>query len=324
MTSAPESEVQGGEGLDPSTHFLFENKVFKIAGAYFSLTNITKQPVFNVPLGDMRGALSFETLCANFGIPEDSQDYALLRIVERSLGFVKVIRPGESIPRELLDGTASWSVSDRHRLIARARLAMRLMAWISGSTNVGNEALALEDMVDNPEVKARVQAAIDQLAQNMGLPTERRQEVVDKIDAYGHELAYIEALRERYGHVKSIVGNIQLIKKFYPKERLMLEELNQMINLFKEPLTEFETIFREVDAQSVDIAKLMRNFQASVNSAREGRDRLHIGLSDWDDMIRHWEHARPGRSTEIEALLKRTYQFLAQRYMTGRVWSRMN
>ena len=41
---------------DKSTHFAFENKVFKIEQGYFSLTRDTKEPVFHVVLGELRAA----------------------------------------------------------------------------------------------------------------------------------------------------------------------------------------------------------------------------------------------------------------------------
>ena len=39
----------------------------------------------------------------------------------RGVRFVKEIRPKDSIPSELLDGTASWSYEERHNASARAR-----------------------------------------------------------------------------------------------------------------------------------------------------------------------------------------------------------
>src|SRR5688500_12812168 len=95
---------------DRSRTFAFEHKLFAVPGGYFAPVKDTLEPAFHLPLGDLQGAVTLPTLRAEFAIAKESKDGQLLDIVERSLRFVKEIRPNDSIPHELLDGSASWAV----------------------------------------------------------------------------------------------------------------------------------------------------------------------------------------------------------------------
>src|ERR1700749_4003670 len=146
------SEI-GSYEVDRSTHFLFEHKVFTLKGARFALTEDGSTPAFHVELGTLVASLPLGTLRSEFSIDRESPDGVLLAIVEKSLRFVKEIRPGDSIPRELLDGTASWAVEERHRLRAKAHLWAKTIA--SGETIVAADEM-LEAFVARPEIVEKV------------------------------------------------------------------------------------------------------------------------------------------------------------------------
>ena len=74
----------------------------------------------------------------------------LLDVVEKGLRFVHEIRPGDSIPSELLDGTASWRVEERHRRRARGRLMAQLIAWTAGEGLMTADDGAFEALAANP------------------------------------------------------------------------------------------------------------------------------------------------------------------------------
>ena len=88
-----------GLGSGRSTHFKFQHKVFSVEGSYFAHSRDTKEVVFHVPLGEIKGVLTLEVLRNEFGIEHDSPDGRLLGIIERSLRYVKEIRPNDSIPQ---------------------------------------------------------------------------------------------------------------------------------------------------------------------------------------------------------------------------------
>src|SRR5471030_1805855 len=171
-------------GTERTTTFSFQNKIFSLEGGYFSMTRDSKEPVFHVKLGDLSAVLPLPTLREEFNIATDSPDGKLLGIVEKSLRFVKEIYPHDSIPRELLDGSASWSVEDRHRLIAQSRLAIQVSTWLSGEATVIGDVAQLQQLADDPATKLRVQNAIGEIAEKLGLGREGRQQVMDKIDQF--------------------------------------------------------------------------------------------------------------------------------------------
>lgn len=305
-----------------NTHFVFEHKVFDVAGAYFALTPDTRQPVLNVLLGDLKAAIPFPTLMNAFDIKPDSPDAKLLEVVEKSLRYVKQIRPGESIPPELLNGTASWSVEEHHRIIAKGRLTMQMVSWITGNEHIVVDLAQLEQLVEDPITKQRLQNAFTEIAKRLGLGEERRQEVVDKVDDLAHELSYIEALRERAGLVKSILDKLVALTRVYRTDRTLSQELARMQGLFRKPLREFDFLFDQCDAQTGEIVAALKGYEAQVAYIRQARDELHVRLMDWDELIEAWKIQPAERSAKTEALLKSLYRFLASKFIETKVWER--
>src|SRR5262245_20354361 len=114
-----------------ATHFEFEHKVFSVQNSFFSVDANSGNATYYVPLGDINGVLTMSQLINGFNLG-GTKDEDLLKFVEQGLKFVKRIHPGDSIPSEILDGSASWSVDDRHRMIAESRLRVLLGNWIAG------------------------------------------------------------------------------------------------------------------------------------------------------------------------------------------------
>lgn len=313
---------EGGQDPSPSTHFVFTNKVFHTPGARFNLAHDTGEPVLNVHLGDVWGKVPFRTLRESFNIDEKSQDGRLLGVVEKSLKFVKEIRPGDSIPREILDGSASWRVEERHVAIARGRLTLQLVSWITGKDEDFSDRFRLQQLVDDPQVKLRAQEAFSKLAKQFGLPEERKQEIVDKVEALARELSYIEALRDRYALVQKIFAKLAQGKRTFKGDNQILADISRMQALAKSPLANFDDAFTQVDGQCSEVMAMLRTFDAQVSFIRRMRDELHTNLMLWDETIAEWDGKEMGRDADSEMLLKRLYQFLAQHFLISKVWSR--
>jgi hypothetical protein len=316
-----ETPASGGS-LDRSTHFVFENKVFGLDRAYFSLAHDTKEPVYHVMLGALKAALPLPTLRTEFSIDADSPDGKLLDIIEKSLRYVKEIRPNDSIPSELLDGSASWSVEPHHRMIAEKRLAIQLASWLSGEETVISDVEQLEQLADDPTTKQRVQNALGEIAERIGIGRGRQKEVMDKIDDFARELSYIEALREYYGKVKDIAGKLAKLSKLYTKDRSVTEDLVRILQLLRNPLQDFDQSFGLIDAQTSEIMSIMNKYNAQVSFVREMRDDLHFRLRQWDSMIEKWGERKIERSMDVEALIKETYRFVAQNFPLSQNWRR--
>jgi hypothetical protein len=318
--SAPAPYVPRGD--ERMTTFAFQAKVFSLEGGYFSMTRDSKEPVFHVMLGDLRAALPLPTLREEFNIAVDSPDGKLLGIVEKSLGYVKEICPNDSIPRELLDGSASWSVEDRHRLIAHSRLAIQVSTWLSGEEAVISDISQLQQLADDPATKLRVQNAIGEIAEKLGLGREGKQQVMDKIDQFARELSYIEALRERSGSVKQIAAMLNRLMKTYRADKSVCEDIVRILQLLRTPLIDFDATFDLIDAQTGQILNVLQTFNSQVDFVREMRNDLHQRLMKWDDLLAKWEGMSSTRSPEVEALIKESYRFVAYNFPQQQSWKR--
>lgn len=309
------------EKPDRSTHFVFEHRVFNVKGARFALTADGVEPAFHVNLGDLRAALRLEAIRNEFGIAPDSADGQLLGIVEKSLRFVKEIRPGDSIPRELLDGSASWSVEEKHHAIAKGRLAVQIASWLTGKETLIADHEQLAQVMDDPQTKARMQAAFSEIAEKLGLGAARKQEVIDRIDELARELSYIEALRERYGgKVRMIVTKVNLLARVYRADRTMMQELSRVQSLLMRPVEEFDAMFDQVDAATCEIMSVLRRFDMLVKFVRDIRDEVHVRLMLWEPVIQQWDTLDPSRGPAAEAAIKELYRFAARHFPQQQEW----
>jgi hypothetical protein len=322
-TSTSAGAVKEAQGAtERTTHFAFQNKLFSLEGGYFSMTRDSREPVFHVLLGELQAALPLATLRTEFTIPADSPDGRLLEIVEKSLRYVKEICPNDEIPRELLDGSASWAVEERHRLVAQSRLALQVSTWLSGEETVISDVAQLQQLADDPATKQRVQNAIGEIAERLGIGRERKQQVMDKIDQFARELAYIEALRERCGAVKQVVVMLNRLMKVYRSDKSVTEDIVRVLQLLRAPALEFDTTFELIDAQTGQILNVLQKFTAQVSFVREMRNDLHQRLLKWDELLAKWEGLSASRSPEAEALIKESYRFAAYHFPQQQSWRR--
>jgi hypothetical protein len=322
MTAGPTSppvEIAEPKPLAGSQSFLFAHKVFSVAGSYFALAADTSEPTFYVPLGNVQGVLSLPQLVSGFSL-EGTPDEDLLKTVQKSLRFVKRIHPGDSFPGEILDGTASWSVDDRHRMIAESRLRVQLGSWIAGSEAQVRDVTELLKIANDPLIRDKMQEAITKIAEQLGLGRERRVEVLDRVDRLARELSYIEALRDRFAAVKMIVMKLGQLAALYGPERGFTGEVRRVLVLMRKPVSEFDGIFGQVDGQTGEIVSVLGNFEGQIGFIRDIRDTLHGKFMPWDDLIRHWQELAVEAGPPAEILLRATYRFLARRFSQDETW----
>jgi hypothetical protein len=309
-------------GSEASTNFCFENKVFSLEHGFFSMTRDTKEPVFNVMLGELRATLPLATVRSEFNIAPGSADGKLLELIEKSLRFVKEIRPNDSIPRELLDGSASWTVESRHRLIAQSRLALQVSSWLSGEATVSGDLSQLQQLAEDPATKQRVQNAVGEIAERLGIGRDQKQLVMDKIDQFAREFSYIEALRERCAAIKRINETMARLMKIYRADKSVTEDIVRVLQLLREPSAEFDTTFEFIDAQTAQILVVLQKFDEQVKFVRDMRDDLHCRLMKWDELLAKWEGLEVARSPQAEALIKESYRFAAHHFPQMQKWRR--
>jgi hypothetical protein len=309
------SEI-GSYEVDRSTHFLFEHKVFTLKGARFALTEDGSTPAFHVELGTLVASLPLGTLRSEFSIDRESNDGMLLAVVEKSLRFVKEIRPGDSIPRELLDGSASWAVEDRHRLRAKAHLWARA---IDTDETAGAKDDALEAFVERPETTARLQAAAKAIAAKFGYEM-TGDSVLARIDDLGRELAYIEALQERCGDVLNIVPKVNQLARVYRSDRAIVDELSRIRTLMLKPIELYDGMFARLAKRQEKIEDAIEHFHERVAFIREQRDDVHQSLMLWDPILAGWRAIEMTRCNDTEARITELYRFIARHYLTSQSW----
>lgn len=309
------SEVASYE-VDRSTHFLFEHKVFTLKGARFALTEDGSTPAFHVELGSLIASLPLGTVRNEFGIHRDSPDGALLEIVEKSLRFVKEIRPGDSIPRELLDGTASWAVEDRHRLRAKAQLWARVIG--TDETMGANDDL-LKAFVSRPDTETKLKTAAAAIAKKIGYEM-TGESVMARFDDLARELAYTEALQERCNEVLAIVPKVNQLARVYRSDRSIIDELSRIRTLMLKPIEMYDGIFAKLNNQNEDPAEAIANFHERVEFIRAQRDDVHQSMMLWDPILHAWKIIDLTRCTETEHRISELYRFIARHFLTAQSW----
>ncbi len=317
----PEAATNTG-GEERNATFSFEHKVFQVEGAYFAAPDGLDQPKFYLPMGEGMGSVAIKSLRGEFGIAEDSPDGALLTLVEKSLKYVKAVRPIESIPREVLDGTASWSVEEHHRTIARGRVTAQLIGMMTGDDADLDDFSRLEELMEDPKTKERLDKAFSAAAEKLGLEPDNKQEVVNWIEHLAHEMSYIEALREHYGGLKSIAARLKALGKLYGKEMLG-EEIQRTFALVRKPLTEYGNLFDQVDGQTCEILRVLQDIEHQVEMIRQTRDDLHYAFMTWTEMAAMWDGVELVRDDEMDKLIRKTYQFVATNFQQSQGWDLM-
>ena len=205
-------------------------------------------------------------------------------------------------------------------MIARQRLTMQLVTWLTGNEHIFTSVEELLQLAEDPQVKKNVTLAFSEAAEELGLGRDRREEVVQYIEVLAQELAYIEAERDIFIEVKKIDEKIQGIAP-----RLQLGSRHDRHHrpggapvpaggeAVPGPL-------RQVDAQTGEILSMLKNIDNQIEYIRQVRDDLYRRLRPWEDTIRIWKTLFVVRSDENTNRIRDIYQFLAPRYMQVNEW----
>src|SRR5258708_29204330 len=107
----------------------------------------------------------------------------------------------------------------------------------------------LETMATNPEIKKKVQEALDVMAEKLGLAGDARKDVVSRFEDLARELSYIEALRDRFGRIQRLYANMNYLAGLYKRERPTMEELTRVRALMKMPVQRIGGVLHGFHAQ---------------------------------------------------------------------------
>lgn len=311
-----DSQTPRHEGDPRNTHFDFQAKVFQAPGACFVLMGKEKVPMFAVDMGSGQGYVSLKDLRRTFFIAEGSHDDKLIEQAAAGLRFVPDIRPGDEIPNEILNGTASWTVARKHKQIARDRIQIQLLSWMGGKPITYTNQEELKKIVGQDENKKSLKDAFGRAAVALGLETSQADQVVDRIETLAREICYIEALRERTLELKKIQAHLEALTKIYTDVRGSAD-VGRVKLLIVRGINETDNVLNAVDAESADVMSALMSIDDVIKAVRGARDDLHFILMEWDPVIAKWQNLTMSRSQEIDRALQATYKFLASRFSTG-------
>ena len=304
-----------------STTFTFEHKVFQVPSVFFALTE-DRKPAMHIDYGDLRAAIELRAVRSGFSIPKHSADDHMLGVVEGSLRFVRKIRPNDSIPREVLDGTASWAIDDSHHLTAHSRLTLQLAAWMTGKSAARLGRDQVKTLASNPEVISRVQAGVSEIVQKMGLQAHEKHVIVDRIESFARELSYVEAIRERFEAARTLSVKISKLLAMYKTDRFVGDNLTRVGSLMAAPLATFDGMFAKVDAMIADIMGICQNYDERVIELRVMRDDLFELYLMWEPILTRWQETQVIKSKPTEESVRLLFQFLARHYPQTSTWKR--
>jgi hypothetical protein len=303
---------------DGTVHF--EHKFFQsFEDLYFRMTD-TGEAVAVIKLASNEAILAFDGIKREFMLSADSPDAKMLDLVGEALQFVRGLRLGDALPKEVVTREASWEPTDRHRRIARQRLTMQLVTWLTGNEHIFTSSEELMQVAEDPQVKKNINLAFAEAAEELGLGRDRREEVVHYIEQLAKELAYIEAERDIFTEVKKIDEKVQGLRRIYSADRGMIETTDQVARLSQRALKVFEEFFEQVDAQTGEIMAMLKNIDNQVEYIRKVRDDLFRRLLPWEDLIPIWKTLYIVRSDENTNRIRDLYQFLAPRFMQVNEW----
>jgi hypothetical protein len=292
----------------------------KMEDVHFQLTGSDNEPTMIAKYTRNDVVLALKGISREFNIPDDSADGKMLEMIAKGLRYVKAMRIGDPLPKEIITREASWALSPKHREIAYQRVSLQLVNWMSGGDTMITDPEELLQIANDPAIRKNINAAFGEAAEKLGYGRDNKEAVVKHVEDLATELAYIEALRDRYRRIKVMEEKIQELRRLYAREKSVLEIADQVARLSDRAVKEFDKMFQEVDAQTGEILSVLRNLAAQVPYIRDKRDELHIRLMAWDEILERWKQARVEPNKENPNLLRDTYKFLAPRFMVVQEW----
>ena len=276
-------------------------------------------PVMVVQLGEREAVLPLASLQREFGIADDSPDGRMLALIAGSVDFVAALQVGDTLPNEVLTGGASWEPSPVQLQIALYRFRLRLVDWMNGTSAANTpqrDARSLLQAANEPGIRKQIHDAIERAALVLALAPSAA--VVALLDQLGQEFAYVEALRERL--LRGLVAKVERLPSAWHGSGARTETLVQVRRLSTTALRRIGSCFDELDERTGDVLPALRDIEGQTAFIRSSRDWLYRTQRAWEPTLSDWDTAGSEIDERTLALLTRTYQFLAPRFMAVTEW----
>jgi len=290
----------------------------RLAECLFYLSAPSEEFVLSVNVGGNQVVLPVAGVIKEFAL--GPADIEMLELVSQALRFVRGLRIGDALPKEILTGEASWEVSQKHRIVARQRVLMQLVNWLAGVDTLMTSPEQLMQLADDPTTKKKVNEAFGEAAERLGIGRENREQMLPYVEKLSNELSYVEALREVVESIRGVLDKVEGLRKVYQREKSLLQTIDQVRKLMLVATAEFDDRIAELDAQTGEILSVLKNLESQVLFIREKRDDLYARLLAWREVIDEWRRIDVAMSLKMENIIARLYQFLATRYMKTDEW----
>lgn len=308
---------------NPETiEFLFDHKVFTVEGCVFRKTDDGKDIGLFVPMGELQAAITVGQLRSTFDIAPESHDGQLLEKTIQALKYVKQLYPGDSIPVEVLDGSAYWMVEEQYLALATARITMQLIAWHTGDDIGEFDLNQIVVQAESPENIKLVEKAYEEMAKKLGYETERRQDVIDLVGKLAQELSYIEALRDKLGKTRQIQAKLGKLFALNEDDKTLRESITRCNTLLNNPIKKIFGMFETLDANTGEILQTLRSYEAQVKYIREVRDEFRQIYLLWEDFLDQWSTFDSTDPQQVDNMIRTSYRFAASNFAHQDDWGK--
>ena len=138
-------------------------------------------------------------------------------------------------------------------------------------------------------MKGRINEAIAEVADHLGLGRARKDQVLKLIENLAEDFAGLEALRDKALIVRMIHNRVQQLCRNLGTEMSVLEVGNQVSRLMEVARKDIRGRFEQVDKKTGQIIELLENSEAMTLYIRKVRNDLYSVLMPWDEMFELWE-----------------------------------
>jgi hypothetical protein len=304
----------------------FQSNFFaKLGMCYFRIAESSGDPVLMVEYGEQFVALPLPGLRRELNLEENAPDAKMLELVVKGLKFVTTLAIGDPLPSEIISGKPSWALTPQHAQIAYQRLAMKLMAWMTGVKTEPSSAISTGEEIlkqfEDHEVRKKIAAAFDEAAEALGLGRDRREDVVTYLETLAQELGYIEALREKFSRVVRVGRRLKEMASVAKKGQRVADVITQGAQLMRPAVEQFVGLFKDADAVTADILGALKNLDGAIAEIRGHRDEIYQRLIPWTDLLEAWEKCTDNDIGSVTVdLAARTVRMLAPRFMPSKEW----
>ncbi len=303
-----------------TAYFNFEAAVFRLPGAYLAFDEVSGEASQYVPMGGFVACIPFARLRREFEIEPDSHDSRLLNLAGQALKHVQRIYVGDSIPHEIIDGSASWSFSKEHGMIARGRFYHSLLSWAGYVENeTPNDSYCLS-FADGSFAEKWMGAALEKLAKSVGLDGPQiSDQLAQSLDDLAREYAYIIALREHFQVIFCLPEHFEKARNSPRSTDEEREEYARMLALMRIPLRKATGVFNKAKSILDDPPAMVKDHADFITALRLQRDHLRADCRLWKPVLKAWS-ARIGSRHDTVERRRETYRFLAKNWAAGEEW----